>query len=202
MINAQQALLRLQEGNHRFTNDQPSSENPADQALRQNLVQGQEPFAIILGCADSRVPVELIFDQSLGDLFTIRIAGNIATPAAVGSIEYAAGILGTRLIVVLGHTGCGAVQATLQAIEQDSSMPSANLDAIVDAIRPAVEPLTQTSREGDQPSLISKAVRANVRATVAALETNSAMLREFVQQDGLRIVGAEYSLETGVVEYL
>ncbi len=202
MIKAQDALLRLKEGNSRFTNDELRKHNPADPAFRQDLVREQKPFAVVLGCSDSRVPVELIFDQGLGDLFVVRIAGNIATPTEIGSVEYAAEVLGTRLVLVLGHTGCGAVQSTLQAIEQGSPIPSPNLSVIVNTIRPAIESLTHTPRIEDRQSLMKDAVRANVRATVASLETNSALLSELVQGDGLRIVGAEYSLETGAVEFL
>ena len=170
-------------------------------ARREALVQGQAPFAVILSCADSRVPVELLFDQGLGDLFVIRVAGNIATPAVLGSIEYAAAALGTRLIVVLGHTGCGAVKATLNAMADGEEAVSPNLQSIVDAIRPAVERLGTVSTEEDVTVRLRKAVRANVEATTQQVRTAAPVLDDLVQQDGLVVLGAEYALETGMVTF-
>ena len=144
MIAARQALERLQEGNRRFVAGRPGLGAAADEARRNELVEGQAPFAAILGCSDSRVPAEIVFDQGLGDLFVIRVAGNIVAPSLVGSVEFAADKLGTRLVVVMGHSGCGAVQATLDELERPSENRSPNLRSIVERIRPSIEPLLET----------------------------------------------------------
>src|SRR5690606_2120918 len=163
---------------------------------RNQLVAGQAPFAIILGCSDSRVPAEIVFDQGLGDLFVIRVAGNIVSPSQVGSIEFAAERFGTRLVVVLGHSACGAVQATVEELERPSESRSPNLHAIVDRIRPSVETLLETDLAGDREALIRHAVRANIRLSVAHLKHGSRILEDLVDNDGLRVIGAEYDLET------
>ena len=181
MITAQQALDRLREGNRRFVAGTGSVARHVD------ATAGQAPFAIVLGCSDSRVPVEIVFDQGVGDLFVVRVAGNVAAPSQVGSIEFAAENFGTRLVVVLGHTGCGAVRATLESCERPTAL-SPGLQDIVDRIRPSVE-------SGDDP------VRANIRASVKELQVGSQTLGRLVQREGLLIVGAEYSLETGVVDF-
>jgi carbonic anhydrase len=165
------------------------------------LVAGQEPFAIILGCSDSRVPAEIVFDQGLGDLFVIRVAGNIVAPSQIGSVEFAAERTGARLVVVLGHTMCGAVLATLEELERPQESRSQNLRAIVDRVRPSVEELLATARGYDSDALVEKAVRANIRASVNHLRQGSSILEELIQGDGLLIVGAEYSLETGLVDF-
>ncbi|MCB8925425.1 MAG: carbonic anhydrase [Ardenticatenaceae bacterium] len=201
MLNAAEALQRLQEGNGRFTTDNQSRSLLTTQAQRSELVHGQAPFAIILGCSDSRVPAELIFDQGLGDLFVIRVAGNIVAPSHIGSVEYAAEMFGTRLVVVMGHSSCGAVLATLDELERDSESRSPNLRAIVDYIRPSVAQLLETDLRHDRDALVHHAVRANVRASVNHLRHGSKILEQLIQNDGLRVVGAEYSLETGVVDF-
>lgn len=201
MLNAAEALKRLQEGNGRFTTDDQSRSLLTTQAQRSELVHGQAPFAIILGCSDSRVPAELIFDQGLGDLFVIRVAGNIVAPSHIGSVEYAAEMFGTRLVVVMGHSSCGAVLATLDELERDSESRSPNLRAIVDYIRPSVAQLLETDLRHDRDALVHHAVRANVRASVNHLRHGSKILEQLIQNDGLRVVGAEYSLETGVVDF-
>ena len=205
MIKAAEALERLQEGNRRFVSDTPRlgdfAGHFAGQARRSSLLDGQEPFAVIVGCSDSRVPVEIIFDQGLGDLFVIRVAGNIVAPSQIGSIEFAAERFGTRLVVVLGHTRCGAVQATVEELQRPSDKQSPNLSAIVNRIRPAVESLLETDLRNDTEALVRHAVRANVRMSVNQLRHASGALEHLCQQDGLLIVGAEYSLETGVVDY-
>ena len=201
MLNAAEALKRLQEGNGRFTTDNQSRSLLTTQAQRSELVHGQAPFAIILGCSDSRVPAELIFDQGLGDLFVIRVAGNIVAPSHIGSVEYAAEMFGTRLVVVMGHSSCGAVLATLDELERDSESRSPNLRAIVDYIRPSVAQLLETDLRHDRDALVHHAVRANVRASVNHLRHGSKILEQLIQNDGLRVVGAEYSLETGVVDF-
>ena len=201
MLNAAEALKRLQEGNGRFTTDNQSRSLLTTQAQRSELVHGQAPFAIILGCSDSRVPAELIFDQGLGDLFVIRVAGNIVAPSHIGSVEYAADLFGTRLVVVMGHSSCGAVLATLDELERDSESRSPNLRAIVDYIRPSVAQLLETDLRHDRDALVHHAVRANVRASVNHLRHGSKILEQLIQNDGLHVVGAEYSLETGVVDF-
>ena len=171
-------------------------------AKRAALAVGQEPFAIILGCSDSRVPAELVFDQGFGDLFVIRVAGNIVAPSQVGSVEFAASRFGTRLVVVLGHSGCGAITATLEEITGQATSQSRNLRSIVDRVRPSIETLLSGRRDNDPQTLIQDAVRANVRASVNHLRHGSALLEQLSRSAGLQVVGAEYSLETGVVTFL
>jgi len=201
MISALAALERLKEGNRRFVSD-AGERGPGDIRAKLNaLTAGQEPFAIILGCSDSRVPAEIVFDQGLGDLFVIRVAGNIVAPSQVGSVEFAAERFGTRLVVVLGHSECGAVLATLEELESPSAIRGPNLRSIVDRIRPSVEPLLETDLRHDQKALTRNAVRANIRAAASHLRHGSQLLEKLVQNDGLVVVGAEYSLETGVVDF-
>lgn len=173
----------------------------AGQTRPSDLAAGQEPFAIILGCSDSRVPAEIVFDQGLGDLFVIRVAGNIVAPSQVGSVEFAAGRFGTRLVVVLGHSQCGAVIATLEELGRPSQDQSPNLHSIVDRIRPSVVPLLGTGLAQQPDDLIRHAVRANIRASANHLRHGSELLEQLIQKDGLRVVGAEYSLESGSVEF-
>lgn len=194
-VPAREALARLREGNRRFVARVPgATEGPS---------AGQEPFAIILGCSDSRVPVELVFGQAFGDLFVIRVAGNIVAPSQVGSVEFAAERFGTRLAVVLGHTQCGAVAATLEELRerQGGGHESPNLKAIVDRIRPAVEPLLRTPIAKDPKALAAQATRANVQASVDHLRHGSALLERRIERDGLLIIGAEYCVEEGTVEF-
>jgi carbonic anhydrase len=203
MIPADEALRRLREGNRRFVSD--TRENPTaltTDARRRELVEGQAPFAIVLGCSDSRVPAELVFDQGIGDLFVIRVAGNVVAPSQVGSVEFAAAEFGTRLVVVLGHTGCGAVAATLRELERPTDRRSPNLHAIVERILPAVEPLRATELRDDPAALAREAVRANIRASSGHLRHGSAILERLIRDEGLLVVGAEYSLETGEVDFL
>jgi len=175
--------------------------SPSDAARRATLVAGQEPFAIILGCSDSRVPAELVFDQGFGDLFVIRVAGNVVAPSQVGSVEFAASRYGTRLVVVMGHSQCGAVTATLEELMGRTGSQSRNLRSIVDRIRPSVQFLMDGARELDPDALIRDAVRANVRISVSHLRHGSELLEDLVSDAGLAVVGAEYSLETGVVTF-
>jgi carbonic anhydrase len=201
MIPARDALQRLRDGNRRFVAEVRGRQSAVSRARREELAAGQEPFAIILGCSDSRVPAEIVFDQGLGDLFVIRVAGNIVAPSQVGSVEFAAAQFNTRLVVVLGHTSCGAIQATVDELGRRSEEQSRNLRSIVDRIRPSVEPLLGTSLAHDRDTLILQAVRANIRMSAHQLRHGSALLEQLIQTDGLRVVGAEYSLETGVVEF-
>jgi carbonic anhydrase len=201
MRGALAALRQLREGNQRFVDDLAGRGQVMHGERRAELVARQEPFAIVLGCSDSRVPLEIVFDQGLGDLFVIRVAGNIVAPSLVGSVEFAAQRFGTRLVVVLGHSQCGAVAATLEELERPSSERSPNLSSIVDRIRPAVETLFETDLRHDKDELNRRAVRANIRASVDHLRHGSKILEDLIISDGLLIVGAEYSLETGVVEF-
>jgi carbonic anhydrase len=201
MVDFQEALQRLKDGNRRFVNHLRSTEAMMSQLRRDELVQGQQPFAIVLGCSDSRVPAEIVFDQGLGDLFVIRVAGNIVAPSQVGSVEFAAEAFGTRLVVVMGHTSCGAINTTLEVIEKPDVPRSPNLLSIVSRVRPAIEALVHTDLARDRPRLIHEAVRANVRASVSHLKHGSALLERLVLEQGLRVVGAEYSLESGEVDF-
>ena len=199
MLNAVEALTRLREGNRRFVAGQ-SSAALSSSARREALVSGQEPFAIILGCSDSRVPAELVFDQTFGDLFVIRVAGNIVAPSQIGSVEFAASRFGTRLVVVMGHTQCGAISATLEELQGGATNQSRNLRSIVDRVRPSVETLLAGRRQSTD-DLVREAVRANVRASVNHLRHGSELLEKLIQDIGLLVVGAEYSLETGIVDF-
>jgi carbonic anhydrase len=201
MTSALAALARLQEGNRRFVAGAQYRVARSSDARRSELVAGQEPVAIILGCSDSRVPAEIVFDQGLGDLFVIRVAGNIVAPSQVGSIEFAAERFGTRLVVVLGHSRCGAVTATLEELERPSESRSPNLRSIVGRIRPAVETLLETELRRQPEALLEHAIRANIRAAASQLRHGSQLLEQLIQRDGLLVVGAEYSLETGAVEF-
>jgi carbonic anhydrase len=201
MILAHEALERLREGNRRFVSDVRSSETLTGQTRRRELAAGQEPFAIILGCSDSRVPAEIVFDQGLGDLFVIRVAGNIVAPSQIGSVEFAAARYGTRLVVVLGHSQCGAILATLEELQRPTENQSRNLHSIVDRVRPSVEGLLATEFRHDPQALVRHAVRANIRASANHLRHGSEVIEQLIQKDGLLVVGAEYSLETGVVDF-
>ena len=201
MISAREGLQKLVEGNRRFVADERSSESYASQAHRAALVAGQAPFAVILGCSDSRVPVEIVFDQGLGDLFVIRVAGNIVAPSQVSSVEFAAERFGTRLVVVLGHTRCGAIEATLDALMAPPQLRPRDPHSIVDRVRPSVEGLLETELRHDHDALVHHAVRANIRASANHLRHGSHVIEQLIQSDGLMVVGAEYSLETGLVEF-
>ena len=198
---ALEALRKLREGNQRFVDGDRCIDTYLSHTRFDEHVGGQAPFAIVLGCSDSRVPVEIIFDVGLGDLFVIRVAGNVIAPSLVGSIEFAAERFGPRLVVVLGHTGCGAVEATMDSLRSGDGGDSANIQDIVGRIRPAVEHLLGAPPEADRKEQINQAVRANVRANVAALRQASGILERLVRNDGLLVVGAEYSLETGQVDF-
>ncbi|KON48685.1 carbonic anhydrase [Mariprofundus ferrooxydans] len=200
MISATEALNRLIEGNRHFVSEAESS-TLTDQTRRTALLAGQEPFAIILGCSDSRVPAEIVFDQGLGDLFVIRVAGNIVAPSQVGSVEFAAERFGTPLVIVLGHSKCGAVQATIEELERPQESRSTNLLSIVNRIRPSVEPLLETKAADSHDTLMHHAVRANIRASANHLRHGSQILENLIQQGKLLVVGAEYSIETGVVDF-
>jgi len=194
-ISAEEALKRLVDGNRHFAADARASEALLNRARRAELARTQEPFATVLGCSDSRVPAEIVFDQGLGDLFVIRVAGNIVAPSQIGSVEF------TPLVVVLGHSQCGAILATLEELRRPSENQSRNLQSIVDRVRPAIESLLDTDVARDEEALVRRAVRANIRASVDHLRHGSQILEQMIQEDRLRVVGAEYSLETGVVDF-
>lgn len=201
MVAALDALERLRDGNRRFVSDLRSHGPLTNDARRRELADGQDPFAIVLGCSDSRVPAELVFDQGLGDLFVIRVAGNIVASSQVGSVEFAASRYAARLVVVLGHSSCGAILATIEEIGRPSNQQSRHLRSIVDRVRPAVEPLLETDLARDRDALVHHAVRANIRASAGHLRHGSDVLEQLIQNEGLLIVGAEYSLETGLVDF-
>ena len=198
---AREALERLRTGNRRFTSDTRSGAPLTNQRRRDEVAAGQEPFAIVLGCSDSRVPAEIVFDQGLGDLFVIRVAGNIVASSQIGSVEFAAGRYGTRLVVVLGHSQCGAILATLEELQQPTGHQPGSLRSIVDRVRPSVEALLATSLRHDPEALVRQAVRANIRASANHLRHGSEILERLIEKEGLLVVGAEYSLETGIVDF-
>jgi carbonic anhydrase len=201
VISALAALDRVRAGNTRFVRDVRYGDESARRLSRWNPDASQEPCAIVLGCSDSRVPVEVVFDQGFGDLFVIRVAGNIVAASQIGSVEFAATRFGTRLVVVLGHSRCGAILATLEELQQPTGRQSPNLRAIVDRVRPSVETLLATDLRHDPDALMRQAVRANIRVAAHHLRYGSPVLERLIQRDGLRVVGAEYSLETGLVEF-
>ena len=201
MVAAREGLERLRDGNRRFVSGIRRSGLYTGEARRTELAAGQAPFAIILGCSDSRVPAEIVFDQGLGDLFVIRVAGNIVAPSQVGSVEFAAARFNTRLVVVLGHSECGAITATLEELQQPRENQSRNLRSIVDRVRPSVEALLGTAIRNDRDALVREAVRANIRASANHLRHGSDLLEQLIETQGLVVVGAEYSLETGVVDF-
>ncbi len=202
MISAQEALIRLQEGNRRFVSNIGSQEMLLKQTRLDKLPLKQQPFAIVLGCSDARVPVEILFDQGLGELFVIRVAGNIVAPSIVGSIEFAASRFNTRLVVVLGHSQCGAIEATLEELLNPSINQSQNLLSIINRIRPAVDDLLLTDLRYDLDALVQHAIRANVGMSVNHLRKDSEILNQLIRYEDLMIVGAEYSLLTGAVNFI
>jgi carbonic anhydrase len=201
MVDATEALQRLEQGNARFASGSSDRDPLTSSRKRGEAVDGQQPFAAILGCSDSRVPVEMVFDQDLGDLFVIRVAGHVVAPSQIGSVEYAAAKFGTNLVVVLGHSRCGAVRAAVEELQRPSADQSPHLKAIVDRIRPAVGKIVSENPGDDTNALVDKAVRANIRHAVEALRHGSEIIESRIRNDGLRVVGAEYSLESGLVEF-
>jgi carbonic anhydrase len=201
MIPAREALQRLQTGNARFVSALRGETSTSTPVRKVRLAMVQEPFAIVLGCSDSRVPAEIVFDLGLGDLFVIRVAGNIVAPSQVGSVEFAAACFGTRLVVVLGHTRCGAILTTLEELGRPAQNQSQYLRSIVDRVRPSVEGLLSTDLRHDQDALVEHAVRANIRASADHLRHGSQILERLIEEEGLLVVGAEYSLESGVVDF-
>lgn len=201
-LSAAAALQKLREGNARFAAHARGTGTVLTAARRAQLTAAQEPFAIVLGCSDSRVPVELVFNQGPGDLFVIRVAGNIVAPSLIGSVEFAAERFGTRLVVVLGHSSCGAIEATIEELHRPTTNQSPNLRAIVDRIRPGVEELIRRHEAEGALAVEHAAMTANVRASVNQLRHGSAIIEGLIASDGLVVTGAWYSLETGRVEFL
>jgi carbonic anhydrase len=201
MLSASEALVCLQEGNRRYVAGGGAGSTDLNPARRSELVAGQAPWAVILGCSDSRVPVEILFDRGLGDLFVVRVAGNIVTQSQLGSVEYAVERFGTRLLVVLGHSHCGAVGAALKEIEHPADNLPVNLRWLVDRIRPAIERLTDSELRNNPESLAREAIRMNIRASINHLRQGSPVIEERIHTDGLLLVAAEYSLATGVVDF-
>jgi carbonic anhydrase len=202
MIDAEDALQRLRDGNARFVAGDIDPDTRRHAARREQLAERHEPFAIILGCSDSRVPVEIVFDQGLGDLFVIRVAGNVVSTTQLGSIEFAADNLGARLVVVLGHTNCGAVDAALEAVQRGTVPESDNLRLIVDRIRPCAE--RELSRGGSRgrAELVDLVGQANVRSAVDTIRKTPGIIGRLTGEEGLLVVGAQYSLATGAVDFL
>lgn len=201
MMSAEQALQRLKDGNRAFVDHINTSDTLEGLGASAELIQNQQPSAVIIGCSDSRAPAEVVFNQGVGDLFVVRVAGNILSPALIGSVEFAAAKLGTRLVVVMGHTQCGAVAATLEALEKPDDSLSPNLQSIVDAIRPAAEDVRDNEQPHDPGAFAAATVRANVDQSVAQLAQDSEVVQHLIDTDGLQIVGAEYAVESGKVEF-
>jgi len=200
-LTAIEALERLRSGNQRFLADAPLRHPASSRERREELARGQNPHAIVLGCSDSRVPAEIVFDQGLGDLFVIRVAGNIVAPSQVSSVEFAAEQFGTRLVVVLGHSGCGAVIAALEEAELPASERALRHSSILARVRSSIEGLLRTDLARNHDALLREAVRANIRASADHLRHGSDVLEELIRKEGLLVVGAEYSLETGAVDF-
>ncbi len=200
-LNAIEALEKLRQGNARFIKNVRGAEPILSQVRRADFVHGQNPFAVILGCSDSRVPAEIIFDQGLGDLFVIRVAGNVVAPSQVGSVEFAMERFDIPLVLVLGHTMCGGVGATLDVLQKRANAGSMGLMSIVDRIRPAIEPLLQTELAGQPDALMRASIRANVRASANQLRHGSAIIERMVSERGLAVVGGVYELATGEVDF-
>jgi carbonic anhydrase len=202
MIDAEDALQILKDGNARFVAGDIDPDTRRDVARREQLAERQEPFAIILGCSDSRVPVEIVFDQGLGDLFVIRVAGNVVSKTQLGSIEFAADNLGARLVVVLGHTNCGAVDAALEVVQRGTVPESDNLRLIFDRIRPCAERALSRGSIRSRAELVDLVGQASVRSTVDTIRNAPGIIGRLAGEEGLLVIGAQYSLATGAVEFL
>ncbi len=199
-IPASEALAQLRAGNQRFASGNPTPH--LDYVKRAELLSGQSPKAVIIGCSDSRVPAEIVFDQSLGDLFVIRVAGNIVAPSQIGSVEFAVEQFGTQLVVVLGHSHCGAIKAAIDSMRDPDTQHSRNMRSIVDRITPAIANVILDDQSHSPEGLVALAVRANISYSVSQLRHGSSILEEFVQDSGMQIIGAEYSLESGIVTFI
>lgn len=200
-MHANDALEKLKQGNLQFLQATSAGKPLLKNVSFEDMSQAQKPFAVILGCSDSRVPAEMVFDQGFGDLFVIRVAGNIVAPSQIGSIEFACQTFGTQLVVVLGHTQCGAVQATVDSLKTGSGAVSPNLKSIIERVEPAVAPVVQEHGESSNEQLMSLAGRANVAMSVSNLSQRSAIIRSLIEQNQLSIVGAEYDIVSGQVDF-
>ena len=197
-VSADQALQNLMDGNARFVDSKMGACAASDASARAKLATSQHPYAIILSCSDSRVPPELIFDQSLGEIFVIRVAGNVADPIVLGSIEYASEHLGSPLIMVLGHERCGAVTATVKA----KGKPEGNIGAIVKAIEPSAKKAKQVCKGKTTDEIVECAVALNAKAVAADLTKKSKVLAEQLKEGKIKIVAAKYDLDDGKVTLL
>jgi carbonic anhydrase len=200
IVPAPEALARLRAGNHRYVQNVRSVDSMLSHSQRGEI-QLQSPFAIVLGCSDSRAPAEIVFDQGLGDLFVIRVAGNIVAPSQIGSVEFAAERFGTRLVVVMGHTQCGAIEAAIEAITSQQGPASTNQLSIVNRVRPSIQSLVATDLARDPVRLRREAMRANVRASVNHLRHGSEVIERLAGEGGLAVVGGELDLTTGEVAF-
>ncbi|MFN0146513.1 MAG: carbonic anhydrase [Dehalococcoidia bacterium] len=201
-VPAAEAYERLRSGNQRFSSNVRSVDALLSQLNRADLSEQQAPFAVIVGCSDSRAPAEIVFDQGLGDLFVVRVAGNVVAPTQVESVEFAASRFRTRLVVVMGHTRCGAIEATIEDAFAGPDAGTANhLGSIVGRIRPSVDALIAAGMGNDRAALAREAIRTNVHVSAEHLRHGSPLLESLIADDGLMIVGAEYDLETGVVDF-
>ncbi len=198
-MTADEALNKLREGNARFVSDVHFYEGYSFEKRRAELGESQFPLAVVLGCSDSRVPAELVFDQGLGDLFVVRVAGNVAAPSQLGSIEYAVSELNTPLVIVLGHSSCGAVKASIEEFHKPSAGLSFGLSDLLGRIQPVVEKELETNP--DLKDLESRVVKANVKAVVQTLLAESELIATKASSGKIKIVGAEYSIHSGIVDF-
>ena len=205
-ISPDEALQKLMDGNKRYVDNKPTNASMSDTATRTSLAKSQKPYAVILSCSDSRVPPEVIFDKGLGEVFVVRVAGNIPDPIVLGSIEYAVEHLGSPLIMVLGHERCGAVTATVES--KGKSTGSTNIDAIVKAIEPNVKLAAKdcSACKGDKKCAETKksdfvecVIDANVKTVAANLTKNSKILKHMVEEKKIKIISAKYDLDDGIV---
>ncbi len=202
MVEPAIALRRLKEGNARFVANLRRSDALTSPVRRAEVADNHRPFAVVLGCSDARVPAEIVFDQGLGDLFVIRVAGNVVAPSQVGSVEFAVERFDVQLVVVLGHTRCGAIDATLEALARPEQPQSRGLRSIVDRVRPSIESLLHTELGKDRTRLVEESVQANIRASVNQLRHGSEILERMDLAGRVQIVGAQYGLDTGEVTFL
>ncbi len=205
-VSADEALQRLMEGNKHYVQSKLTNAAKSDSATRASLAKSQKPYAVVLTCSDSRVPPELIFDKGLGELFVVRVAGNIPDPVVLGSIEYAVEHLGSSLVMVLGHERCGAVKATVDA--NGKSTGSANIDAIVKIIEPNVQPAARNCdacagekncAETKNSEFVECVVDENAKKVAASLTEKSEILKHLVDEKKIKIVAAKYDLDDGTV---
>jgi len=197
-VTADEALQRLLDGNKRYMESKMRACGEATAAAREKLARAQKPYAVILSCSDSRVPPEIIFDKGLGEIFVVRVAGNVPDPIVLGSIEYAAEHLGSPLVMVLGHERCGAVTAAVEA----EGEPEGNIGAIIKAIAPAVKQAKMEYKGKEKAELVEAAINGNVRLVAANLIKQSSVLEHFVKERKVKVVAAKYDLDDGKVTLL